>query len=389
MKIRIYDTEERLLVGPTDGVWEREPARIEVTIDQARIRQAFAQIDAAINQAVQEALAALQNRYDGPEYRNVVVTASPPSWSAETSPMTVWPTALYLRVSGPGTEQTFPLQPKQQVQSQQYTGTVVPTMTTWGSTLDSEDYQAAAEDFEITVPYVVQLDVTYERCEAPGVDPDTGDPLPDEERSCTPGTDGDSLSGTFTITVQGDAARFEVYEPNARGLLAHTAEWAEYHARDRYPDSKPNDFYAGERILARLQLEDRHKHPHSGKYPRIVSAAAWIRETGRASDPLVSTLFLQQQTSTQWGGPKQQVEKLGLREAGVDTPLMGDKQRGFAKDESYSVQFMVQFGFGVRKGFVEPDKTAYSGHERKDYQVPFTIIANAWERQGIRNHTTQ
>ncbi|UFJ40223.1 hypothetical protein LOK74_19640 [Brevibacillus humidisoli] len=388
VEIRIYDSRNRMLRDAADGVWEREPARIEVTIDQNKIREAFSQIDDQINQKATEQKNEWESRYSGPEYENVMVTISPPVWNSETSPTTEWPSTLRLSLEGPGTDQTFSLQPKRQTQSHTYTGTIRPTITTWGKSLHSENYRATVDSFVITVPYQVEIDVSYEMCEA-AVDPDTGDPLPDQERVCTPGTDSDAISGTFTVTVLGDEALFEVYEPNARGWLAHTAEWAEYHARDRYPASQPNDFYAGERILTRVQLDARHRHPYSGQYPQILSATAWISERGRASDMLASTLALQQQSNTLWGGPQHSVEKLGLREVGVDIPLMGDKQRGFAKDSTYAVHFTVQFAFGVRKGFVYPDKSVYTGHEQQDYRTVFRIIANAWERQGIRNHTTQ
>ncbi|WP_126428966.1 hypothetical protein [Brevibacillus marinus] len=387
IEIRIYDSRNRLLRAASDGVWEREPARIEVVIDQNRINQAFAEMDAQINQRINETKTMLENRYSGAEYENVSVTVSPPQWNAKTSPLTQWPDTIQLTVDGPGTDQTFPLQPKLPTQSRQYTGTIRPTTTTWGESLAAENYRAAVEGFVITAPYQVELTVSYERCEQ-AEDPDTGETLPDE-KTCTPGMDTESLSGTFTITVQGAAALFEVYEPNARGWLAHTAEWAEYHARDRYPESRPNDFYAGERILTRVQLDPRHRHPYSGEYPQIVSAAAWIAETGRASDALTSSLSLRQQNGTLWTGPMHTVEKLGLRELGVDTPLMGDKQKGFAKDQTYAVHFTVQFAFGVQKGFVFPDKSSYTGHAQEDYRAVFRVIANAWERQGIRNHTTQ
>jgi len=189
--------------------------------------------------------------------------------------------------------------------------------------------------------------------------------------------------------VQGSQRRFEVFEPNAAGSIHHTAEWAEYHARDRYPDSGPNDFYAGERILAQVELQPRHRHPVSGKFPQLEAAEAWIWENGRQQTLLQSRLSLKPSGENRWRGPSYQASKLGTREQGVDTPLMGDKQRGFQKDASYAVYFNVRFRFGVEKGFPYPNKLAGAGHEPGDYRVPFRIIANAWERQGIRNHATQ
>ncbi len=197
------------------------------------------------------------------------------------------------------------------------------------------------------------------------------------------------MTGRYTITVKGGERLFEVFEPNATSSVLHTAEWAEYHGRDRYPDSTPLDFYAGERILARVELQDRHRHPVSGQFPLIASAKAWISETGRRQTLLQSLLDLRAISSQRWGGPSYAVAKLGQRETGVDTPLMGDKQYGFEKGASYEVYYQVQFRFGVNKGFSYWNKTTGQGHEHADYRVPFRIIANAWERQGIRNHSTQ
>ncbi|MFM1651147.1 hypothetical protein ACI7RC_03480 [Brevibacillus sp. B_LB10_24] len=385
VKINIYDSENRLLVSQSDGVWEREPARIEVVIDQGRIDAAFSAIDAQINAAIQNKVSELYSKYSGAENEDVEVTADPPKWSGKTSVGTNWP-SVELGVTGPGQDQRFSLNPKQASQSNQYTGTTVPTQTTWRQTLQTTKYTAAVDTFTILVPYQVDFMVSFQQC-VTNSGAEDGEPLPDE-KVCTPGRDSDRIEGLFAIVVKGDETRFEVFEPNAKGIILHTAEWSEYHQRDRYKDSQPDDFYAGERILAHLQLESRHKHPVSGKYPRIESAAAWISETGRQSTTLQSKLSLTAKSSTLWTGPGQMIEKLGLREVGVDTPLMGDKQKGFQKDARYAVYFSVQFGFQVNKGFAYPDKTRGTGRDPDDYRAVFRIIANAWERQGIRNHTT-
>ncbi|MFY0546059.1 ABC transporter permease [Brevibacillus sp. H7] len=390
MKLNVYDSDNRLLTSTADGVWEREPARIEVIIDQAKIDAAFVLIDAAINKAIGDRKTEFLNKYPSPDYENVEVTPSPLDWRSKTSPQTQWPASVELSVRGPGGNKAYPLNPKAQIQSVLYTDTSVPTQTTWQLRLQGQSYEVTASEFSIQVPYTVQFAVSYEKCEmkSPGVDPDSGEQLP-PEKTCTPGTDSDNISGTFAIQVKGDQTRFEVFEPNAKGMLQHTAEWAEYHGRDRYRSSQPNDYYAGERILTRVLLEPRHRHPFSGKYPTVAAAQAWISEIGQRNTLLQSVLSLKQSSPLIWNGPHYQVPKLGSRETGVDTPFMGDKQRGFKKDSSYAVNFSVQFGFGVSKGFLFPDKTVLAGHEPADYRTPFRIIANAWERQGIRNHTTR
>jgi len=389
MQIRLFDSDNRQLTQASDGVWEREPVRIEVTIDQSRINAAFTQVNQQIQRAIEAKKAEFLTQYDGEPYEDVEVTATPSAWDARTDPQTSWPSTVPLTVTGPGVNQTYSLQPKQQVQSVNYTGTTVPTFTTWLASLHHQDYVVQAEGFTIEVPYTVRFTVTYQECEmvSPGEDPETGEPLP-PEKHCVPGTDSGEISGTFHIQITGDQARFEVFEPNARGVIHHTQEWLEYHARDRYKNSQPHHFYAGERILARVLLESRHRHPYSGKYPVIQGAQAWIHETGQRTTLLQSLLSLQAQTATQWGGPKQMINKLGMREVGVDTPLMGDKQRGFQQGKDYAVYFQVRFAFGVSKGFGYPQKTGGTGHDPADYRAPFHIIGNAWERQGIRNHVT-
>jgi hypothetical protein len=378
MSIKIYDSDNRLISGPPDGVWERETARMEVTIDQAKIDAAFAAVDAEINKAIGEKISEYYSKYSDSVYEAVSVTAAPPAWNSKTNPLTQWPSSITLAVNGPGIDQTYLLNPKLQTQSNFYAGTTVPTETTWLTTLQAEKYQVAVERFIIHVPYEVQFEVTYKICdEVNGI------------KTCSSGTETSSIANIFHIVVKGDQTQFEVFEPNAKGDLRHTAEWSEYHSRDRYPASRFYDFYAGERILTRVQLEERHRHPFSGKHPTILSAQAWISEIGQRDTLLQSVLPLQASSSTFWSGAPQMVAKLGAREAGVDIPLMGDKQRGFQKGSSYAVYFRVQFSFGVTKGFTFPDKSALRGNDLADYRTPFAIIANAWERQGIRNHTSR
>ncbi|MGC5325709.1 hypothetical protein [Brevibacillus sp. SYSU BS000544] len=389
MKILVYDSENRLLTGQNDGVWEREPARIEVEIDQSKIMAALHQVDAEINQAIQKKIAELEQKYADLKYEGVLVTATPTNWSAQNNPQTKWPSHVRLNVDGPGGNSEFQLNPATPRQSNTFTLTGIPTQTTWRADLHAQNYHAKVDGFQIEAAYSVRFDVTFQECEmeSPGED-EEGNPLP-EEKVCKPGNDSDEIGNTYTINVGGDETWFEVFEPNATSVLAHTSEWLDYHSRDRYKQSQPGDFYAGERILTRVHLEERHRHPVSGKFPQIQGAKAWIYETGKNGGNLQSTLSLTQESLTLWKGASRNVPKLGLREEGVDTPLMGDKQKGFAKGGHYAVYFQVTFQYGITKGFIFPNKNTLTGHQESDYKRQFTIIANAWERQGIRNHTKQ
>ncbi|GAA4720461.1 hypothetical protein GCM10023228_29180 [Brevibacillus fulvus] len=382
MSIHIYDSKERKLVSASDGVWEREPARIEVEIDQTQIDRAFRQVDQQIDELIREQVARYERRFSADEYENVQIDYEPRQWNSKTSSLTAWPESVPLKVTGPGVDQTFRIHPKRPLESNVYTGTIVPTQTTWQAVLQTEKYLAEVEAFSITVPYEIQFAVTYAKCER---DEEGND---GDRESCVEDTIRSTLNGTYTIQVKGAMAQFEVFEPNASGSLLHTAEWSEYHSRDRYLDSKADDFYAGERILTRINLTERHRHPFSGQFPEVVSAQSWISETGQRNTPLQSVLKLTKLDGTHWGGAKRFVEKLGNRELGVDNALMGDKQLGFKQGGEYAVYFQVSFSFGVTKGYGYPDKSTVAGHEATDYRLPFRIIANAWERQGIRNHTT-
>lgn len=394
MKIKLYDSSNRLLVSTADGVWEREPARIEVEIDQVKLNSAFASVDGQIKKAIDEKKAELLANFPGPDYEQVKVTATPDTWNSRSNAKTTWPASTRLSVTGPGINKDFALNPKLERQSQQYDGTTTPTLTTWNQTLNSGDYVVQADSFVVDVPYQVAFAVTYQKCEQIDdpdwvVDPDDPDAEAPKIKKCTPGSDSATISNQFQINVQGDQTSFEVFEPNATGSLVHTNEWAEYHSRDRYANSQPNDFYAGERILTRIQFQPKHQHPFSQQYPKIIAASAWILEAGKANTSLQSNLSLQSYSPTLWKGDQQMIAKLGAREAGVDTSLMGDKQKGFQKGESYAVYFQVQFAYQVQKGFTYGNKVAQLGHDQQDYKSVFRIIANAWERQGIRNHTKQ
>lgn len=371
--------ELQKLTTHLDGVWEREPATIRVVIDQTKINQAYERIKQEINQNIQAYQAQLYQSVSGEGIKNVSVTATPGSIADAKSMAVYAPTMLDLRVGGPGNPQEWRVSSASAGGDYLYTGSVVPTQTTWRQTLQSIKYKASINGFVITVDYRVQFDVNYDRCSE------------DEEgeETCSAETIVQEMTGRYTVTVKGSERAFEVFEPNAKGVLRHTAEWLEYTARDRYPANKPDDFYAGERILTHVLLEPRHQHPVSGQYPEIAGAQSWISETGLRQTPLQSTLALKKTTPLWWQGPSYTVPKLGQREMGVDTPLMGDKQKGFQKGASYAVYFTVRFRFGAEKGFAFPQKQNGTGHDIADYRVPFTVTANAWERQGIRNHTTR
>lgn len=389
MKLRVYDSENRLLSGLDDGVWEGEPARIEVEIDQNKIVTAFDQVNAQINQAIQKKIDEWEQKYSDPKYEDVQVTATPSSWSALNNAQTKWPGHVLLQVGGPGGNTEYQLNPKTPLQSKTFTETRIPTQTTWRADLHAQNYLAAVVGFQVETAYSVSFDIQYQECEmvSPGED-EEGNPLP-EEKVCKPANDSDEIKNTYTIVVKGDETGFEVFEPNATSLLTHTAEWLEYHSRDRYKQSQPSDFYAGERMLTRVHLDSRHRHPVSGKYPAIQGAKAWIYETGKSGGALQSVLSLVPESTLLWKGASRNVPKLGIREEGVDTPLMGDKQKGFMKGGHYAVYFQVDFAYGVTKGFAFPNKSSSTGHQDSEYKRLFRVIANAWERQGIRNHTKQ
>ncbi|WP_238933503.1 ABC transporter permease [Brevibacillus choshinensis] len=379
--LEIYDSDSRQLqklTVQTDGVWEREPATIRVVIDQTKINEGFQRTQQEINAKITDYKAQLEQSVSGEGIQNVTVTAVP-GWITDAKSMAVYnPNRLDLKVSGPGTAQQWQVSSASTGGDYLYTGTIVPTQTTWRQELQSLKYKAEINGFVIVMDYSIHFALTYDSC--------TTDE--NDEEICEAKSEAKTMNGRYTITVKGGERYFEVFEPNAAGSIHHTAEWAEYHARDRYPNSVANDFYAGERILSQVALQDRHRHPVSGRYPVIVSAQAWISETGMRQTPLQSVLPLVTNSSLLWRGTAYSASKLGSREVGVDIPLMGDKQRGFQKDSSYAVYYFVQFRFDARKGFAYPVKSGGQGHQLDGYRVPFRIIANSWERQGLRNHTT-
>lgn len=379
--LEIYDSDKRQLqklAVQADGVWEREPATVRVVIDQTKINEGFQKTQQEINAKITEYKGQLEQSVSGEGIQNVTVTAQP-GWISDAKSLAIYnPVLLDLKVSGPGAPQQWQVSSTSIGGDYIYTGTIVPTQTTWRQELQSQKYKAEINGFVISMDYSIQFNLTYDSCTT---DEDDGE-------TCEAKSETKTMSGRYTITVKGGERQFEVFEPNAVGTIHHTAEWAEYHTRDRYPNSLPDDFYAGERILSQVELQTRHRHPVSGQYPVIVSAQAWISETGMRQTLLQSLLTLGAVSPQLWRGSTYSASKLGTREVGVDIPLMGDKQRGFQKDSSYAVYYSVQFRFDAKKGFLYPVKSGGQGHDLSDYRIPFHIIANAWERQGIRNHTT-
>ncbi|MEJ8544230.1 ABC transporter permease [Brevibacillus borstelensis] len=382
--LHIFDSNGRELQNlevHVDGVWEREPTKIRVVIDQTKINQGFDQVKREINQNIATYKSQLLQAASGEGIKNASVSVSP-EYIADAKSLAVYnPAMLDLKVSGPGTPQEWKVSSSSMGGDYTYAGTIVSTETTWRQVLNAMKYKAEINSFVITMDYNVQFILSYDICsKSKGAE---------GEETCRSSTVNQAMTGRYTITVKGGERQFGVFEPNAKGVLRHTSDWQEYTARDRYPANKPDDFYAGERMLTHVILEPRHRHPVSGLYPDITAAKSWISETGLRNTTLQSTLSLNKTTPILWQGPSYSVPKLGVREMGVDTPLMGDKQKGFKKDAAYAVYFSVQFRFGVAKGFAFPSKQNGQGHEPADYRVPFAVTANAWERQGIRNHTTR
>jgi len=286
MKIRVYDSGNRLLNTPNDGVWEKETARIEVTIDQTKINNAFSQVDQKIKQAIDQKKAELESKYSGDEYKNVEVTATPQTWSAKTNSMTTWPPTTSLRVDGPGTDATYTLNTKTQVQSNYYTGTIVPTQKD-GVSILSQKYNVTADGFTITVKYKVDFEVNYEKCtkKDTGDTNEDGDPI--EEEVCEPGSDSDSISNTFTINVTGDQTRFEVFDLYVIGKVRHTDLWnANRQAYNRAVSGDPESprfydmYWAGERFMLHADT------PNTGASPVKLSSVKVTMSTTNLSTML-------------------------------------------------------------------------------------------------------
>ncbi|MED4779438.1 ABC transporter permease [Brevibacillus choshinensis] len=400
--LKIFDSDDRELQLQADGVWEREPAKIRAVIDQTKINEGFDRVESEINQAINQYKAQLESSIDG---ENVSVTATP-AWISDAKTLAVYsPAMLDLKVTGPGTPQQWQVSSTGTGGDYTYTGTIVPTQTTWRDVLNAQKYKAEINGFVITMDYNIQFDVSYETCEE----------NEDGEEVCEPQSDTKNMTGRYTITVKGSQREFDVFEPNFTLTLHKTPEWQNIHAKDEYKNSKANDWYAGEAILTHVNLEPRHKHPVSGKYPVILSATTWMREQGGVAAWMKRakvkerpywhqvSLNLVKSSEILWGGPKRDIPDpnhsgkylLRNREKGVDDGVgrqtksgkitMGDIWYGLQPGETYGVQGLVSFKFGVNKGFTPFNKGTTLGSQAADYNKQITIIDNALSR--ILNYT--
>lgn len=400
--LKIFDSDDRELQLQADGVWEREPAKIRAVIDQTKINEGFDRVESEINQAINQYKAQLESSIDG---ENVSVTATP-AWISDAKTLAVYsPAMLDLKVTGPGTPQQWQVSSTGTGGDYTYTGTIVPTQTTWRDVLNAQKYKAEINGFVITMDYNIQFDVSYETCEE----------NEDGEEVCEPQSDTKNMTGRYTITVKGSQREFDVFEPNFTLTLHKTPEWQNIHAKDEYKNSKANDWYAGEAILTHVNLEPRHKHPVSGKYPVILSATTWMREQGGVAVWMKRakvkerpywhqvSLNLVKSSEILWGGPKRDIPDpnhsgkylLRNREKGVDDGVgrqtksgkitMGDIWYGLQPGETYGVQGLVSFKFGVNKGFTPFNKGTTLGSQAAEYNKQITIIDNALSR--ILNYT--
>lgn len=108
--LEIYDSENRQLQKlpvQADGVWEREPAKIRVVIDQAKINEGFQKTQQQINQKITEYKLQLEQAVSGEDVKNIAVTASP-GWITDAKSLAVYtPALLDLQVTGPGIPQQW------------------------------------------------------------------------------------------------------------------------------------------------------------------------------------------------------------------------------------------------------------------------------------------
>lgn len=254
LKIRVYDSGDRLLNLPNDGVWEKERARIEVEIDQTKINQALGQVNAAVNNAINEKRSELTDRYSGDNVKGVSVTASPTYWNAVGNPMTTWPSTTPMTVNGPGVNATYSLNTNQQTQSNFYTGTTVPTKKDKTDLLSTK-YVVTAEGFQIVANYKVDFSVSFENCDEDG-------------ENCSTETDSDQISNTFTINIKGDKTQFEVFDLYVVGKVMHTDQWNTN--RKLYNTKKSGNpevpryydmYWAGERFMLRGDTPDTGASP--------------------------------------------------------------------------------------------------------------------------------
>lgn len=402
--LTIYDSNDRQLQKlqlAVDGVWEREPAKIRVAIDQTKINEGFNRVQQEINQNIALYTSQLEQSFSGDGIQNVSVVATPAEITDAKAMAVYTPAMLDLKVTGPGIPQQFQVSSTGTGGDYIYTGTTVPTETTWRQVLNSQKYKAEINGFVIGMDYNVQFTVTYDYCTE---DEEEG------EEVCETRTMSENMTGRYTITVKGGEQEFGVFEPNFLLTIHKTPEWQQIHNKDEYKNNKPSDWYAGESILTHVNLEERHKHPVSGQYPQILSATSWMREQGGVAAWMKRakvkerpywhqvSLSLVKNSETLWAGPKRDIPDpnhpgkylLRNREKGVDNGVgrqnnsgpitMGDIWYGLQPGETYSVQALVSFKFGVDKGFRAFNKETALGSQPDSYKQPITIIDNALSR---------
>ncbi|WP_139490070.1 hypothetical protein [Brevibacillus dissolubilis] len=280
--LKLFDSSNRELILNGDGVWEREPVKIEVKIDQTKINESFEKVKQEINKMITDYKAELQQFYQQDNIKNLKITATP-AWIADAKKLAVYnPVTLKLNVSGPGLEQAFTLSSASMGGTFYYAGTTVPTSTTWRKILNTQKYQAEVDGFTIEMNPKINFTVTYDllTCspEEVGVDED-GNPIHEEVCTTSPQQENTEINGEFRINVKGGKRLFDVFEPNAVLRLLHEPEAVQWYARDRYKQTN-NHYYGGEAVITHVALEERHKHPVSGKYPIILGAQVWIKEDG-------------------------------------------------------------------------------------------------------------
>lgn len=276
LKIRVYDSGNRLLNLPNDGVWEKETARIEVEIDQIKIQEAMGAINEKINSAINYRKDELEARYEK-NYQNVSVTSSPTYWNATGNSMTTWPPTIGMTVNGPGINAAYSLNTKQQLQSNNYTGTTVPTKKD-GQDLLSTKYVVTAEGFQIVAKYKVDFSISYEECT--------------EDGDCTSGGDTDQMENTFVITIKGDQTQFEVFDLYVIGKVRHTDDWNKN--RQAYNKAKTGDpekpryydmYWAGEKFVLHADT------PDTGTSPVKLSSILVTMSTTNLTTPLELTNY--------------------------------------------------------------------------------------------------
>ncbi|WP_197187625.1 ABC transporter permease [Brevibacillus agri] len=277
LKIKVYDSGNRLLNLPNDGVWEKEKARIEVEIDQTKIRQALGQVNAAVNEAINVKISELLETYSGETFKGVSVKASPTYWDSVDNPMTNWPSSTNMTVNGPGVNASYFLNTKQQIQSNFYAGTTVPTKKDGQDILQTK-YVVTAEGFQIVASYKVEFQVTFEECDEDG-------------ENCSSGSDSDQISNTFTINIKGDKTQFEVYDLWVKGYVKHTDRWdalrKAYNTQKTGNPESPRTydvFWGGEKFILYADSTNTGTSPVKGATLKVTMSTTNVTSDLKSTD---------------------------------------------------------------------------------------------------------